>query len=67
MSDAPPSAPKFPQYPPPNPAGLQVADRKQSDPLWKLAKLMLKPKLSKLQKTPISKKKVKKDPGVRYY
>jgi len=28
---------------------------------------MLKPKLAKLQKTPISKKKVKKDPGVRYY
>lgn len=63
----PESVPNFIQYPPPNPAGPPVAERKQSDPLWKLAKLMMKPKLSRLNKTPFTKKKVKKDTGVKYY
>lgn len=31
----------FPQYQRP---GLEYAERKQSDPLWKLAKTMLKPR-----------------------
>jgi hypothetical protein len=56
MSEEPPS---FPQYPPPDNPGLQVAERKQSDPLWKLAKMMLKPH-RKLEKVPFSKKHPKK-------
>lgn len=37
----PQSAVSFPQYDKP---GLEYAERKQSDPLWKLAKMMMKPK-----------------------
>lgn len=35
---AQPPVPQFPSYP-----GLNMADRKQSGPLWKMAKQLLKP------------------------
>lgn len=56
--------PQFPAYPPPQPnQGVPVAERKQSDPLWKLAKLMMKPH-RQLDKTPFSKPKKHK---AKYY
>lgn len=35
-----PPVPQFPSYP-----GLNMADRKQSAPLWKMTKQLLKPKV----------------------
>ena len=42
---------QFPQYDPPNPKGHQFIDRKQTSPLFKMAKMMLKtPKRKVLQR-----------------
>lgn len=52
------SAPSFPQYPAPQPHGPHFVERKTSDPLFKLARLMMKPH-QKLMKTPVTKHKAK--------
>lgn len=42
---------QFPQYDPPKPKGHQFIDRKQTSPLFKMAKMMLKmPKRKVLQR-----------------
>ena len=64
MSESEPIS--FPQYPVPESAGLPVAERKQSDPLWKLAKMMLKPH-RKLDKVPFSKKTKNPKKKAKFY
>ena len=43
MTDETEQAPSLPSYPPPQ-TGLQVADPRQSKPLYKMMKSLLKPK-----------------------
>jgi hypothetical protein len=55
MSDV---IPQFPNYEPPNPKAPPIAERKQSDPLWKVMRVHLKPHKG-LEKRPFMKHKKK--------
>jgi len=56
--------PQFPNYQPPNPKGIPVADPKFGKPLYKLMKVMLKPRTQTVRMTHRTKPREKK---VKYW
>ncbi len=60
------SGPNFPQYQPPTQTNPHFVERKTSDPLFKLARFMMKPK-THLSKTPFKKPKGHREKKTKYY